>query len=378
MNRPRLALVFGGGGARAAYQVGFLRWLARRMPDLDIPVLTGVSMGAINAVHLARSAAPLPQSVHDLASLWKRFTTDRVARSDWGWIGSAFVRLAARVVGARPDAQPSAPLDTRPLSAFLREALECDGERIQGIAENLAVGRLAGVAITTSDLASGSSTTWIQAREAAAWRDGAGLRGVDTVLTLDHLMATMAVPLLFPAVRLDRSWHADGVIRQSAPLLPAMRLGADRIVSISCRHVRDSAAEPDEVGAAGYPALAQIGGVLLHSVLESMLDVNARLLTEIQALRRRLPEQDRPEEPTAAVLVMRPSRDLGEMAMAYETRLPLSSRLFAGGMGRGNAKNLDLYSNLVFHPEYVGALIDLGERDAEARRSEIEALIAGP
>lgn len=375
MTDPPAALVLGGGGARAAYQVGFLRWLARRAPDMDLPIVTGVSAGAINAAFLAQFGGAIRDAVPALAGLWSGITTEQVFRTD----PPAFGRLAAQWIlrvatgGSRPAPRPRGLVDTAPLRRFLSGALSADSEGIPGIAQNLARGSLRAVAITTTDLGTGHSTTWIQGRDVTEW-ERPTRRGVGTTLSVDHVMASCAIPLFFPAIRIGASWHADGAIRQITPLSPALKLGAGRILVVSTRN----APTPSGRGGASehYPPPAQMIGVLFHAAFLDALDHDAMTLARINALIEGRPEAERHGLRSCRVLLLRPSRDLGGLAAPHERRLPWLFRFLARGLGIHEPRNADLLSMLLFEPGYVRDLMDLGERDAEAQAGRIETFLA--
>jgi len=374
-NAP-LALVLGGGGARAAYQVGFLRGLARRVPSARFPIIVGASAGAINAVHLAGHAGLLRGSVDDLAALWRDITLDQVFRTDANSLIGLWLRWTARMAfgGARAAPSPRALLDTAPLRAFLAQALRAEDGRLPHLARAIDSDGLTAVAISTADLATGRTTTWVQSRTPVRW-ERETRRGVPSTLSLDHVLASSAVPLFFPAVRLGDSWHADGGIRQVAPLSPALKLGAGRILAISTRY-RRSLAEAELRDVESYPPPAQVLGVILSAVFNDLFDHDARILARIGALADALPPRRRMGFRPARVLLQRPSSDLGALAGEREHRLPKLFRFMTRGLGTRETRNFDLLSLLLFDPAYTAEIMALGERDAEARGDQLEAFLA--
>jgi NTE family protein len=213
-----LAIAMGGGGARAAYQVGFLRALARRFPDLDVPILTGVSAGAINAVHLAAHPGSFREAVEDLAGLWEELTMDRVFRVDSKSLAVNVVRWGLQLVsGGRFTPHGARSLmDTSPLRRFLAKSLGAEEGPIPGIAENIRAGRLRALAVSTSSYSTGLSVTWVQGEDVEEWTRPLR-RGSRTEIALDHVMASAALPLFFPAVKIDSEWYGEGGIRLSSP-----------------------------------------------------------------------------------------------------------------------------------------------------------------
>ncbi len=373
-----LALVMGGGGARAAYQVGLLRALARARPRLDVPVITGVSAGAINAAHLAAHPGSFAEAVEDLVRLWTSISLDKVFRVDsrslvanalrWG------LQLASGGVLGRPAIQSL--LDTAPLRTFLTEALgERDG-RIPGIEENVRSGRLHALAISTSSYSTGRSITWVQGARAREW-SRPQRRAQHALIGVDHVMASAAIPLFFPAVLVDGEWCGDGGIRLSAPLSPALHLGAARILAISTRYER-LPREAEQPAITGYPPPAQVIGSLMNSIFLDLLDQDAWRVETMNQLLRKIDPEDRDDLKVIRLLTLRPSRDLGRLAREFEGHLPGVLKFLVRGLGTRETDSPDVLSFLLFDPGYLRLLIDMGERDGEARLGEIEAMLGAP
>jgi NTE family protein len=187
-------------------------------------------------------------------------------------------------------------------------------------------------------------------------------------------MASAALPLLFPAVQLGKAWYGDGGIRLTAPLSPALHLGARRIMAISTRYHR-TPAEEDTPNIYGYPPPAQVAGVLLNAVFLDLLDNDALRLERLNRLLESLPPEHRYGLEPVKLLVLRPSQDLGKLAGRFEARLPRSFRFLTRGLGTRETESPDVLSLILFQPDYVRALIEVGEADAEARAEEIEAFL---
>ena len=370
-----LGLVMGGGGARAAYQVGFLRYLARQFPDLEVPIVTGVSSGGINAAHLASHHGSFGQAVGELASLWERLTVEEVFRVDapsLSWIGLRWVfQLLSGGVGGAVRVQGL--VDTTPLRNYLSEVLHAVDGELTGIQYNLSVGRLKAVALSTSSYTTGQSLTWIQGQDLDDWTRPQR-RSQQTVLTIDHVMASSALPLFFPAVEIEEEYFGDGGLRLSAPLSPAIHLGAEKILAISTRYNR-TAAEARIPEVTGYPPPAQVLGVLLNSVFLDLLDQDALRLERLNHLLEKLPPGERDGLRPVKLLVLRPSVDLGRLANEFEPQLPKTFRFLTRGLGTRQTKSPDFLSMVLFQPDYIGRLIELGESDAESRAAEIDAFI---
>ena len=215
----RIALALGGGGARAAYQVGFLRYLAREHADLKIPILTGVSAGAINSTFLANRVGPVLGSVDDLAKLWSELHTEDVFDVSSVSLGGIVARWGARLIGGGSQMLnvTRGLVDTDPLRQLLHEKLGADEYgRLTGIAENLAHHDLEAAALTTTNYGTGQSITWVQGK-GRRWRRRHRLSAHDE-LNVEHVMASAALPIFFPAAKIGTDWHGDGGIRLTAPL----------------------------------------------------------------------------------------------------------------------------------------------------------------
>jgi NTE family protein len=372
-----LAIVLDGGGARAAYQVGLLRGLVRRHPTVRLPMITGVSAGAINAAYLAAHPGPLVKAVDDLSRLWANLTVEQVFRVDtpslasnvWHW-GLGLVS-GGRIV--RPPLRGM--VDTAPLRERLESAFGTAGtEAIAGISRNLEAGHLKGLAIITSSYTTGRTVAWVQGRNIADWERPYRMSR-QCRITVDHVMASAALPLFFPAVSLDGNWYGDGGIRLITPLSPAVHLGARRILAFSTRYgrKREEAERPQVLG---YPAPAQIGGQLLNAIFLDDLDRDALNLVRLNLLLEDLPEEKRRGLRVIDLVFIRPSQDIGRMAGEYEARLPRLLRHMLGGTG-SRQSNSDLLSLVMFQPDYLKRMLDLGEADFEARAEDVDALLAG-
>ena len=373
---PRVALVLTGGGARGAYQVGVLRGLGRAFPKARFRLLTGVSAGAINAVYLALRPEPLGEASRRLAEIWRHIDIDRVVHADWSWLTRNVMRWGAQLGLGGHGPHARAFLDTSPLRETLSGFLCDEGERIGGIRRNLATDRLDAVAVATVNYSTGQTVQWVQGRDIRPWR-ATNRRSRQTEIELDHVMASAALPLIFPAVELEDGWHGDGGIRLAAPLSPALRLGADRLLAVSTRYLPS-----DEESAAplfdGYPSPAQIGGHLMNAIFLDVLDQDIRRLERINELLDKVPVEEHGELKPIDFELIRPSADLGAMAADLVPKLPKGLRFFSAGLDGENSKSPDFLSLLMFQPDYVERLIELGERDVEARLDDLRRLLYAP
>lgn len=372
-----LALVLTGGGARAAYQVGVLRYLSTKFPELRFPIITGVSAGAINAAHLSSHHGTFGQASLELVQLWSQLTVDEVFRTDFRSLYRQVVRWSKQLVsgGGGKAIQVRGLVDTDPLRGFLTEALHAVKSEITGIRYNLETGRLKAVALSTSNYSTGQSVTWVQGRGIAQW-ERPNRRSRVATLTIEHVMASAALPLMFPAVQIGAEWYGDGGIRLTAPLSPALHLGAERILAISTRHDR-TFAEANVPSVTGYPPPAQIAGVLMNAVFLDLLDQDAHRLRRINSLLDKIPPgEDRMGMRPVRLVTMRPSVDLGKLANKYEPELPKAFRFLTRGLGTKETESPDFLSLVMFQPNYLQELIWVGEADAAARFDDLARLIA--
>ena len=367
-----LGVVMGGGGARAAYQVGFLRHVAQHSPDLQIPFIHGVSAGAINAAVLASHHGTFAQAVDELSTLWRDLTVDEVFRIDTRSLLLNSIRWLGRLGGGgvRSDLLNVRSLvDTSPLDAYLSEALHAVDRELTGVQYNLDHRGLEAFAVTTTSYSTGSSVTWLQGHAIETWeRPQRATRRAN--ITVDHIMASAALPLLFPAIQLDGDWYGDGGIRLTAPLSPALHLGARKIIAISNRYDRNRQ-EVNNTSIRGYPPPAQVAGVLLNAVFLDLLDHDALRLERLNRLVEALPESQRHGLEPVKLLVLRPSVDLGRLASQFEIKLPRSIRFLTRGLGTRETDSPDMLSLILFQADYVNTLMEIGEADAVSRHEEI-------
>lgn len=368
------ALVLSGGGARGAYQVGVLRHIARQHPELAFKVITGVSAGAINATFLAGHPARLPEATDELALRWLSLSTGRVIRSDALSLSANGTRVLGNLAtgGWRLAPPVRGLVDTSPLRDFLTAVLP-----VQGIERSIREGHLRALAISATSYRSGDSVTFIQGVEDIESWSRVRRRSQVANITVDHVMASAAIPLFFPACRVGGEFFGDGSLRQSHPLAPAIHLGADRVLAVSSRY-RGGVPGPGP-GEAEYPTAARVLGLMLNSIFLNNLDVDAERLERINRLLLRVDPSKRWLVPEREVdlLVLRPSRDIGRIAARYEKSLPRGLRYYIRGLGTRRLASSDLLSYLIFEREYLAELIALGERDAELNHGRIMRFVEG-
>ena len=258
-----------------------------------------------------------------------------------------------------------------PLRETLADVFDAHDGAIGGRAENIAERRLWALALLTSHYDTGQSVVWTQGRDLREW-ERPDRRSRNTALTLDHVLASSALPLFFPAVRLPDGWHGDGGIRLTAPFSPALHLGASRILAISTRY---AAGTVDDTGKRLHPPPMQIAGQLLDAVFLDDLDRDALELERINRLLRAVAPEKRLGLRPIELLVIRPSVNISRLAAEYEPQLPRVFRHLVRGLGSREVQSPDVLSLLTFQPEYLVRLMELGETDAAAHASRIRALL---
>ena len=352
--------------------------LAREFPEVVPGILTGVSAGGINAAYLASRPEPFADRVENLANVWCGLHINDVFRVDVRDLTSRLVRWGGRLVsGGRVILPTSRSLvDTEPLRHLLGRLLQCEDGAINGIGRSLADGWLRAIALTASSYTTGQSVTWVHAREECGIRtwERPQRKSVTCEFRVDHVMASAALPFFFPAIEIDGAWYGDGGIRLTAPLSPAVHLGARRIIAVSTRYAR-SREEADRPAVSGYPPPAQVAGVLYNAIFLDQLDADALQLQQVNALAERLPVDQRDGLRRIDLLMLRPSMDLGRLANEYEPELPRAFRFLTRGLGTRETRSNDMLSLVMFQGDYVRRLIELGEEDAMRRVDEIRAFV---
>lgn len=373
MNGARTALILTGGGARAGYQAGVLKAIREILPPGSpnpFPILCGTSAGALNSAMLAVWAEDFDAAVANLLQVWENFSAHQVYRADAAGIGVAGARwLATLAVGWITRRAPRSLLDNAPLRRLLQTSLDFD--RIGRAIDN---GALHSLSITCSGYSSGQSVSFFQGRSGLdAWRRSQRV-GVPARITLDHLMASSAIPFIFPAVHIHREWFGDGSMRQVAPVSPAIHLGADRILVIGAGRMSEENLRP--VGSS-YPSLAQIAGHALSSIFLDSMSVDLERMNRINRTLALIPPQARATSALALrpieVLVIAPSQRLDHLAARHANALPWPVRTLLRGVGAMNTNGGALTSYLLFEREYTRALIDLGHADTMARSEEVRS-----
>ncbi len=373
MKRQKIGLILTGGGARAAYQVGVLKALAEFMPyrsRMPFDVVCGTSAGALNAVTLAINARHFRKGVRYLHNIWNNARINEIYRSDVIGVaansGRWLMGLMLSVLGSNRLNRVSL-LDNRPMRTFLERALPC--ELIQ---QNIDDGLVHAVSVTASGYGSGHSVTFFQGvPDIKPWKRARRL-GVPTQISIQHMLASSAIPFMFPAVHVNREFFGDGSMRQIAPISSALHLGAERVLVVGVGH--DPLLEGQKRSKIdSYPSLAEIAGHALDSIFIDGLEVDLERLHRINHTISMIPEESRNNVNLQHVeaLVITPSQPLEKVAERHIANLPWTIRLLLRLVGVMRGSGANLVSYLLFERHYCRALIDLGYQDALKRREEI-------
>jgi NTE family protein len=374
----KTALILTGGGARAAYQVGVLGAIRELLPEPNrnpFPIICGTSAGAINAAALACFADDFSKGVSYLQEVWRNFHAEQVYRADALGIGASGLNwLSALMFGWLFRHSPRSLLDNAPLRRLLERSLDFD--RIEAAIRS---GALYAVSITASGYQSGHSISFFQAAEATETWKRTHRAGARTRIGVDHLLASSAIPFIFPAVRIHREYFGDGSMRQLAPVSPAIHLGAERILVIGSGRMED---EKRSKRGDTYPPLAQIAGHALSSIFLDSLHVDLERLQRINNTVSIIPSEIREKSGLALrrieTLVISPSQRLDYMAARHVGSLPWPVRALLRGLGATNKTGSALTSYLLFEQPYTRALMELGYTDTMARREEVRTFLGIP
>jgi NTE family protein len=347
---------------------------------MPIDVIAGISAGAINGVALATGADDFGTAAERLRNTWAKLTPDRVFRTGalrLASIGSRWIRdlSAGGLVG---KSGINYLLDSAPLRRLVETEIPIGRMR-----RHLRAGRLRGVAVSATNYHTGSGVSFFEgAADIAPWTRSTRI-GIRARITVDHVMASAAIPIFFPPVALDGSFYGDGCVRMNYPMSPAIHLGAERIIGVSVRHQRapSETAERQAHAKTDRLPLSEIAGVLLNSVFLDSLDSDVERLERMNKTLALVPREKltRGELDVRHVpaLLLRPSQDLGKLAADEYGRFPGMLRYFLKGIGASGQAGEDLLSYLAFEPIYVQRVMELGYADTIARRDEVEEFFFG-
>lgn len=370
----RLGLVLPGGGARAAYQVGVLRAIADLLPARatnPFPVITGTSAGAVNATAIAVHGERFRVAVGNLERVWRNFQVNQVFRADTAsMLRSGLHWLLAMMSGGWLLPPPKSLFDNSPLRELLGEQFD-----FSGVSRSIDAGQLDALSISAAGYMSARSMSFYEAKPGSTPWSRLRRAGEPASLSLDHLMASVAVPFLFPPVLMEDEYFGDGSMRQASPFSSAIHLGADRLLVIGTRNETHFAVPQPPL----CPTFGQIFGYMLDALFTDGLYADMERLTQIN----QLVELGVPAAPDGTqlkkidMMVILPSRDISQIARHHVGSLPRTLRVLLRTMGALNTGGGQLMSYLLFQDSFTRELIALGYQDAMKRSDDLLAFIGG-
>lgn len=372
MKMQRTGLILSGGGARAAYQVGVLKAVHRILPPSKhnpFDIISGTSAGGINGLALATYSQNYRLGIRQLERIWRHFSCEQVYRTDFWGISNALARMSrSLIIGRRYKNDPVSLLDNEPLRELLEQAIHFDC--IQPAIDS---GALYAVAVNASGIDSGESVSFFAGHPDIPDWDRQRRVGRRTALGYDHLMASCAIPMIFPAVFLGDQYYADGAVRQLAPISPALHLGAEKImvVGVSAITYRYRPEIPDST----YPSPAKVMGHMLNAAFLDSMETDIERLRRINRTLRHIPKAVREhhdlELRPVQLLEISPSVSLDELAGEHTEEMPKALRLALRGQGNSPHNGSGILSYLLFSEGYCRRLIRLGFEDAMNKQTEI-------
>lgn len=360
---PKISLLLTGGGARAAYQVGVLKAISEWYPRVHhspFSIYCGTSAGAINAISIASYASCFRLGVKKLEWIWSRLHSRRIfATSPLGMSGYLAGQWYARLQASHHERPPFGLLNNRPLRQLLNQV-----NNYQRLEKQIVAGNLHGIAITASSYKSGQSVSFFQGQPTVAEWSLAKSKGRRTLLTTDHLLASAAIPLVFPATRIGQAYYGDGSIHQLAPLRPSLKMGADKILIIDL--INQKLDEPDYTRA---PGLAALGGHLMDTIFSDTLAADLENLSRTNSLLMDLPASIREERGLRHIehIHLSPSQSFEPLAQRYYSHLPPMTRALMRLTGISPKDDAAISSYILFEPAYIHALIKMGYEDTQEK-----------
>lgn len=365
----RHAIVLTGGGARGAYQVGVLKALAEisTKKQVAFPVITGVSVGAINAAALASNFDDFKSSAGVLENFWRNLKTQNVLDARITTvIFNGFRMLLSEFIPALRSNTPKSLFENEPLRQSISQGLD-----FSKISHAIATEKLYSIGVTGSGYSSGNAITFFEtASNLNEWhRDRR--EGLQCELTVDHVMASSALPILFPAVKIGSEYFGDGSLRLTSPLAPSIHLGGTKLLIVGTRDMIQAATlEAEAVNC--YPSVGDLAGYTLDTIFHDNLDADIERLQRINKTLKLISIENRQNTPLRQIetLVINPSKNLTQMALAHRSEMPRTLKwILASQSSTGKAGLLESY--LLFEPGYIGSLIDLGYHDTITMSEEI-------
>lgn len=373
IDHKKIGLILSGGGARAAYQVGVLKAIHKILPKEacnPYDIIAGTSAGAINGVALASYAENHRIGIRHLERIWTGFRPDLIYRTDFKGVVCTLARLTrTTIIGRRYKHDRVSLLDNTPLRKLLSRVIQFDN--IQKAIDN---GALHAMCVTGSGIESGESVSFFQGHYSIVnWQRHRRI-GYRSRIGIDHLMASSAIPMIFPSVKINQEYYADGAVRQLAPISPALHLGAEKILVIGVSG--EAHKRKEKIQQTDYPTPATVMGHMLNAAFLDSIETDVERLQRINRTVDRIPEELRKkhgmELKPIELLEINPSQSMDEIAGRHVQELPRVIRLALGGSGNTSRNGSGILSYLLFSSGFCKDLIELGYKDGLARREEIE------
>jgi NTE family protein len=377
-DHKKIGLILSGGGARAAYQVGVLKAINKILPKASgnpYDIIAGTSAGAINGVALASYAEHHHIGIRHLERIWTNFKPNLIYRTDFKGVVKTLSRLTrTTLIGRKYKHDRVSLLDNAPLRGLLSEVIKFDN-----IQKAIDSGALHAMCVTGSGLDSGESVSFFQGHYSIVnWQRHRRI-GYRSRIGIDHLMASSAIPMIFPSVKINQEYYADGAVRQLAPISPALHLGAEKILVIGVSG--EAHKRKEKVEATAYPTPASIMGHMLNAAFLDSMETDVERLQRINRTVDKIPEDVRKkhgmELKPIELLEINPSSSMDEIAGRHVDELPRVIRLALGGSGNTSRNGSGILSYLLFSSGFCKDLIALGYKDGMARRDEIERFFLG-
>lgn len=371
MGYQKKALVLSGGGARGAYQVGVLQGIAEICKEhqikTDFKIYTGISAGAINAAFMSTYADDFEDGVRRLVHLWSNLTSEQIIASDMVHMGKiAFQWMGELSLGAlMGTTNGKALLDTTPLAQLIQSQIQF--ERID---QHITSGALEAVALTTTDYNTSNSVTFIQGIESLKNWERTRRVSKKTKLSAQHVMASSAIPLLFPPAIVGQKFYGDGCVRNNSPCAPSIYMGADALLVIGVRMKRNSQYDQASANSTTPPSVARVLNVLLNAVMLDGIEADVEHLQRMNRLLEHVPSSKEANYRPVHALLISPSADIGALAISHAKNLPKTIRYLLKGLGKIEDAG-EVVSYLLFDPEFCTQLIKMGTRDAIQQTEEI-------
>ncbi|PKG58475.1 patatin [Shewanella sp. Choline-02u-19] len=365
----KIALVLGGGGARAAYQIGVLKAIVQFYPrnhGIPFKIICGTSAGAINATSMATHASCFHLGVRKLEWVWRHIHAEKVYQASIGSVLSHLGKMALKGVQSDGASRSAGSLfNSEPLRGLLSDLIS-----FERIGRNISSGALDAVSLDTSCYDTSRSVTFFQGNPLIEDWQRARRCGQRTRLNTDHLLASSAIPLVFPSVRLNQEYYGDGSVHQLAPLSSPIHLGANKIMVINLESPHK--VQPRELE--HHPKTATIAGHLLDTIFSDTLNSDLERLERINSTLSLIPEESRKGLPLKQIetLVIKPSEDLSAIASRYFHDMPFAIKMMMKALGINEHSDSSIGSYLLFEQSYCSALIELGYEDAMCQIDDIK------